>query len=547
MTPTTSLPPAGALPSASNDIYRVQQRRNSDGTTEILAITDASGKKMDGDETLLRSLPGEIVEHAPPSSWIFEERILKSSRLNSEEKAFLQKQPLLPEVWPGAEVRTLVSQGPVGNRINLTFVGDGYTAAEKDRFFEDAARLTREMFVGKAFASYLALFNVHAVFVPSKDSGITDITRKDTALGLYRSPKGSKRAIMPGNAEAARRALRLAPGTDYSILMANDDFYGGLGGEFAITTRSEKSGCMVVLHEFLGHNVSEVGEEYDGGDVYRGANFSSSKSVPWGEWVDGELKVEKAEILAVSYPWKNLSSGAVNVPFTMPGKPGENVLVVDLSSVGWSSADDVEILIDGKARSYEGVFTNDRSFFRLTGLNDIAPGRHELVVREKKKDGDNVLASIRVTAHPKDYDFTPLKVGAFPLFASGGRFVGYRPTHESCLMRNMRHPTLCSVDQQNVWHNLLRRMSLIDSAQGSRSGTTVTAAVATPDLPGLAIRWYLVGDGGEKELTELRDKKSWEKTGLAAGAEFLVRVRFETSEVRKYTKDFEAVVRFRVD
>jgi hypothetical protein len=543
MTTPINITPLAATPA---DLYRIQQRRNADGSVEILGMANASGEKLAGDETLLRSFPGELSEEAAPSSWIFEERILKSSKFNSAETAFLQKMPLQSEVWPGAEVRTIVSQGPASNRIDLTIVGDGYTAAEKARFFEDAQRLTSEMFVGKAFASYLALFNVHAVFIPSKESGITDTKNKDTALGLYRSPKGSKRAIMPGNAAAARRAIRLAPATDYSILLANDDFYGGLGGEFAITTRSPNSGSMVLNHE-LGHNISEVGEEYDGGDVYSGANFSSSKAVPWGEWVDGELKVENAEILAVSYPWKNLSSGAVAVPFTMPGKAGENALVVDLSSVGWSSPDDVEILIDGKVRTYEGIFTNDRSFFRLTNLNDVLPGRHELLIREKKKDGDNVLAAIRVMAHPKDYDFTPFKVGAFPLFASGGRFVGYRSTHESCLMRNMRHPNFCSVDQQNIWHNLLRRVSLIDGVKSLRTGELVSASVKTPDLPGLSIQWYLVGADGEKELPEFRDKKSWEKSGLAAGAEMLVRVRFETKEVRESTKDFEDAVKFRVD
>jgi hypothetical protein len=295
----------------------------------------------------------------------------------------------------------------------------------------------------------------------------------------------------------------------------------------------------------LGH-ISEVGEEYDGGDVYQGANFSRSKDVPWDEWVGGNLKVEKAEILAVSYPWKNLSSGSVSVPFTLPGA-GENILVVDLSSVGWSSPEEVEILIDGKLCAYEGIYTNDRSFFKLTDTSSVGPGKHELIIREKKKDGDNVLAAIRVTAHPKDYDFTPLKVGAFPIFASGGRFVGYRSTHESCLMRNMRHPNFCSVDQQNIWHNLLRRISLIDAVKSSRSGATVTASVETPDLADLSIRWYLAQSGNEEELTEFRDKKSWQKDGLATGAKILVKVRFETDEVRKYTKDFEDTAKTQVD
>ena len=52
--------------------------------------------------------------------------------------------------------------------------------------------------------------------------------------------------------------------------------WGGLGGRYAITTRSLTSGSMVLRHE-LGHNFSNVGEEYDGGQVYSGANFSRTK------------------------------------------------------------------------------------------------------------------------------------------------------------------------------------------------------------------------------------------------------------------------------
>jgi hypothetical protein len=293
-------------------------------------------------------------------------------------------------------------------------------------------------------------------------------------------------------------------------------------------------------HEF-GHNISEVGEEYDGGDVYRGANFSASGNVPWRKWAGDQVKVEKGEALSVIYPWKNLSSGPLSVDFKISG---DQVLVVDLSSVGWESAEDVEILIDGKPFAYEGIYTSDRSFFRLKDISGLSPGKHNLVIRDRNRDGDNVVAAVRVLAYPKDYDFTPEKVGAFPLFNSSGQFVGYRPTHESCLMRNMRYPHFCPVDQESIWHNLLRRISLIDGVETSLSGETVTASLQTPDLSGLSIAWYLIGENQEKELTEFRDKKSWKADGLA-GKEIIARVRFATDEVRNVTGDFEDAIRFR--
>lgn len=64
--------------------------------------------------------------------------------------------------------------------------GDGYTAAEKDRFFDDMQRLVNDMFTSVTFASHLPLFNVWALFRASVDSGIgVGGKPKVKRLGLY--------------------------------------------------------------------------------------------------------------------------------------------------------------------------------------------------------------------------------------------------------------------------------------------------------------------------------------------------------------------------
>lgn len=50
------------------------------------------------------------------------------------------------------EVRKIVDGGDQGNRIDVVFMGDGYTASEKEKFFSDMERLTQEMFEGKHLA-----------------------------------------------------------------------------------------------------------------------------------------------------------------------------------------------------------------------------------------------------------------------------------------------------------------------------------------------------------------------------------------------------------
>jgi len=451
--------------------------------------------------------------------------------------------------WAGSETRTLVSQGPVENRIDLTMVGDGYTASEKERFFEDAARMTKDMFEGQTFASYLPLFNVHAVFVPSKDSGLRDGDRKDTALGLYRSPAGSKRAIQVGNSSAAEKAIQLAPDTDYPILIANDDFYGGLGGRYAITTRSPESGTMVLRHE-LGHNFGLVGEEYDGGQVYRGANHSRSSNAPWTHWAEGPIQAEKASSLIAQYPWKNLSQGELNYKFDVPARDDQRhpLLALDLSSVGWQTEKDVEVLLDGQPVQLEGLHTEDRSFFRSAQAFPIPPGKHNLTVREKVADGNNVLGSVRVLAFDPDYDFSPDKVGAFPTFDSRNSLVGYRPTHDSCLMRNMRHPDFCPVDKENMWHKFLQRVTLIDSltTQVQEDGSK-DIKLSTPPLEGMDIRWYRVGpQGKEVEIVEQAGQKEWTASANDQGV-VRAKVAFRTPEVRKYDDKFQATRDFRLN
>lgn len=386
--------------------------------------------------------------------------------------------------WPGAEVRTIVEQGPTKNRIDLTIVGDGYTSDQKEQFFDDAKRMTDDMFKGQTFASYLALFNVHAVFVPSQESGLTDIVSKNTALGLYRSPKGSKRAILPGNDYAIDNAIALAPDTDYPILIANDNYYGGLGGKYAISTRSLESGTVVLRHE-LGHNFGEVGEEYDGGQVYSGANSSRTSNVPWKNWIkNGKTEVYESKFLSGNYLWKNLSKGSFIAVFDFPGS--DYNYDIDISSVGWKTPNDVEVLIDGVPKELEGVWTEDRSFFKFAKQETMSKGQHTIEIREKIKDGDNVLAFANIYAHPVNLNKEKHFVGAFNTFYGPNQQSGYRPTYDTCLMRDMRSVDFCSVDKENMWRKFLANMKLVDSFEVSGNVLNLVA----PPLEHLTVNVY---------------------------------------------------------
>jgi hypothetical protein len=144
-------------------------------------------------------------------------------------------QNLLPleEVSPlqNEEIVKIIDGGNQNNRIDVVFMGDGYTAPEREQFFDDIRRLTTDMFQGTTFRSYLPVFNIWAIYVESVDSGIGYNGAKNTPFRLYREA-GQLRGIFTGNANYARQVCRLTGtgGCDYPSLIGNDDYYGGLGG-----------------------------------------------------------------------------------------------------------------------------------------------------------------------------------------------------------------------------------------------------------------------------------------------------------------------------
>ena len=82
------------------------------------------------------------------------------------------------------------------------------------------------MFVGDTFQSFLPLFNVHALFRPSKESGIGAQGKwKDTSFRLYRD--GTElRGIYTANPRAARQACRAVGkyACDFPSLIGNDPY-----------------------------------------------------------------------------------------------------------------------------------------------------------------------------------------------------------------------------------------------------------------------------------------------------------------------------------
>jgi len=364
----------------------------------------------------------------------------------------------------------------------------------------------------------------------SQQSGIGDGAPKRTAFKLYRTPKGSKRAIYPGDEAALERALRLAPATDYPIVIANDDFYGGLGGRYAISTSSVRSGLTVLRHE-LGHNFGEVGEEYDNGYVYSGANASRSPNASWSHWSESRLETFEAKILSGNYVWKELSEGAYEKSFQFPANLSS--MILQLSTVGWDTPEDVAVTLNDTLVDLHGNYHEDRSFLTSPIMPLSGAQTFRLKVQEKIADSNNILGFAVARGYPKDYDFTPNKIAAFATFDANGR-KSYRPTHDSCLMREIELEHFCSVDIENMWHKFLNRVRLIDDLRAEEINSGYKVQLLAPALPELQIKWF----NGNTEIESLRNMREWSTAQASDLSNIVVRVDFKTEEVRKYSSRF---------
>lgn len=441
------------------------------------------------------------------------------------------------------EIRTIISSGPPANRIEIVFMGDGYTADEREKFFSDINRLVDDMFLGVTFKSYLPVFNVHVVFRASEESGLPKERPGKTAYGLYREGD-TLRAIFPGDSSALRDSCDNAPDCDYPVVIANDPWYGGLGGEFAISTSSIQSGTVVLRHE-LGHNFGRVGEEYDGGGYFGANHASDTSSIGWRHWAnDSTPRIREQPMVArfLGWPWHDFKNGPFEARFKSNGQYAKTI--IRFSASGFGSPGSLEVRLDDTPVQFKEPESADRTFVDIEIPSGLTTGDHALVFRPV---GDGAaargqwLSSLTVHEYAADFQDDPGLVGAFPVFDKYRSVAGYRPTNESCLMRDMTHQHFCQVCQENNWMKFLDRIELIDQASMRKSEKGIAGAeVKTLELgqfrrlgegpvgEKIEIQWFADG----KELTDFRDMARWEAKSPVAAGRLEVEVKLISPEIR---------------
>lgn len=171
--------------------------------------------------------------------------------------------------------------GDANHKVDIVIIPDGYTESEMDKFKNDCNEFCKEMFKYEPYTSHKKDFNVHAVLVPSAESGC-DIPCegiwKNTAVNCTYWTFGSERYLMTTDNKTLRDLAANVP-YDQIYILVNSNKYGG-GGIFnwyCTGVNSNQYAGKIIVHEF-GHGFAGLGDEYVGGSEYN--DFYNKKLEP---------------------------------------------------------------------------------------------------------------------------------------------------------------------------------------------------------------------------------------------------------------------------
>ncbi len=182
---------------------------------------------------------------------------------------------------------TIVDNGPSSNRVDIVFLGDGYTSADHAAGIYDGhvnsylGHMFANDVISEPFYRYRNFFNIHQIDVVSNESGADrpDLgIEVDTALDAAYS--GRLLTVSGSKADAIRETELSGAGfvAEMQFVAVNSDVYGGSGGSWAVFAGGDVDAFEVAIHE-MAHSFSRLADEYE---------YGADRDVPGGPFTGGE-------------------------------------------------------------------------------------------------------------------------------------------------------------------------------------------------------------------------------------------------------------------
>ncbi len=209
----------------------------------------------------------------------------------------------------GVEVLEVVNNGDPHTKVDVAFIGEGYTAEEREKFEADVKRFTAVLFGFEPYKTHKSLFNIYGVLKPSMDSGCDEPRSgifKNTSLNATFNSFGSERYLMTEDNKSLRDIAAHVP-YDTLFIMVNHKRYGGGGiyNLYCTFTVDNQWFEYLFLHEF-GHSFAGLADEY------------YTSSVAYNEFYPRGVEPLEANITALLDPknlkWKNWVTPGIEIP-----------------------------------------------------------------------------------------------------------------------------------------------------------------------------------------------------------------------------------------
>jgi len=215
-------------------------------------------------------------------------------------------------------------KGNSSDKLDLVFLGEGYTAEEQDKFIADANRFTESLFKTAPFHKHRDDFNVWAVSLVSEDSG-TDFSGegifKNTALNAGFYTFGVSRYLTTPDMKSIRDAVWNVP-CDAVFILVNTKTYGGGGmyNFYAIGSADNEKTIEVFVHEF-GHSLGGLADEYFSSEVAYDEQFYNVKHEPWEPNITTLINFDSK--------WKNMLPETTPIPTPLDAKHKDHLGVFE--------------------------------------------------------------------------------------------------------------------------------------------------------------------------------------------------------------------------